>query len=207
MLIRHQKLATCLTVIVTLFGCWSSVVFAGYAHQQHHLDTSSIGARTYSAGFVGNYAGHLTGGHAVSELLHEQASSEHDNVESHDFSDDHGASSSLHESLGSLGDHLEGHSFPADVEGEHYKSDVGATAADYAEVTSASEHYAEVESLGHDHHYNEVELGHHEHHFEDSGSESLHGDYESKPVTGIDHGKGAFSYSTLYESKEHEYQH
>ncbi|XP_034490323.1 histidine-rich glycoprotein [Drosophila innubila] len=106
-----------------------------------------------AAGLLGNYAGALSGGEALSKL---------------DLGDSH-TDHTDHEQLGTLGDHLSEHSFPAD-----YGSSDGGE--EYAE---ASEH--------HEHHY-EPELEEHHH--------------DEQPVPGIDHGKGAFSYSTLYEFKD-----
>ncbi|XP_017134677.2 filaggrin [Drosophila miranda] len=108
-----------------------------------------------SAGLLGNYAGGLTGGEALSKL---------------DFS--HEFSSSEHDQLGALGDHLGEESFPAD----YGSSDAGE---EYAEASELHSHYEE----------------------------------DHKPVPGIDHGKGAFSYSSLYEFKDrdehelHQLQH
>ncbi|BFG01844.1 uncharacterized protein DMAD_01499 [Drosophila madeirensis] len=110
----------------------------------------------HSAGLLGNYAGGLTGGEALSKL---------------DFS--HEFSSSEHDQLGALGDHLSEDSFPAD----------------YGSSSDAGEEYAEASEQ-------------HSHYEEDH-----------KPVPGIDHGKGAFSYSSLYEFKDrdehelHQLQH
>ncbi|XP_023176378.2 uncharacterized protein LOC111603135 [Drosophila hydei] len=59
--------------------------------------------------------------------------------------------------------------------------------ADYGSSDAGVE-YAEASEL-HAHYEPELELEHHEHHAEE-------------PVPGIDHGKGAFSYSTLYEFKD-----
>ncbi|KAH8416886.1 hypothetical protein KR222_010314 [Zaprionus bogoriensis] len=42
---------------------------------------------------------------------------------------------------------------------------------------------------------------HHEQHYEQPLLEE-HGEHGEQPVPGIDHGKGAFSYSTLYEFKD-----
>lgn len=77
-----------------------------------------------------------------------------------------------HEQLGALGEHLSEHSFPAD----YGSSDAGV---EYAE---ASEH--------------------HEHHYEPEPELDLEQHHDEQPVPGIDHGKGAFSYSTLYEFKD-----
>ncbi|XP_062141291.1 histidine-rich glycoprotein [Drosophila sulfurigaster albostrigata] len=109
-----------------------------------------------AAGLLGNYAGALSAGEALSKL---------------DFSDSDAHAD--HEHLGALAEQLSEHSFPAD----YGSSDAGE---EYAE---ASEH--------HEHHY-EPEIEEHHHH------------HDEQPVPGIDHGKGAFSYSTLYEFKDRE---
>ncbi|XP_017869383.1 PREDICTED: sex-determining region Y protein [Drosophila arizonae] len=86
-----------------------------------------------------------------------------------------------HEQLGELGDHLSEHSFPAD----YGNSDAGV---EYAEASELHAHY-------------EPELEHYEHH-------EHHEHHAEEPVPGIDHGKGAFSYSTLYEFKDRqEHEH
>ncbi|XP_030567367.1 uncharacterized protein LOC115767276 [Drosophila novamexicana] len=79
-----------------------------------------------------------------------------------------------HEQLGALGEHLSEHSFPAD----YGSSDAGV---EYAEASEHHEHHYEPEP--------ELELDLEQHH-------------DEQPVPGIDHGKGAFSYSTLYEFKD-----
>ncbi|EDW63079.2 uncharacterized protein Dvir_GJ14701, partial [Drosophila virilis] len=79
-----------------------------------------------------------------------------------------------HEQLGALGEHLSEHSFPAD----YGSSDAGV---EYAEASEHHEHHYEPEP--------ELELELEQHH-------------DEQPVPGIDHGKGAFSYSTLYEFKD-----
>lgn len=78
-----------------------------------------------------------------------------------------------HEELGGLGDHLSEDSFPADYGSSSSSSDAGV---EYAE---ASEHHEQL--------------------YEPQHLEEHHGEL---PVPGIDHGKGAFSYSTLYEFKD-----
>ncbi|KAH8287983.1 hypothetical protein KR044_011538 [Drosophila immigrans] len=60
--------------------------------------------------------------------------------------------------------------------------------ADYGS-SDAGEEYAEASE-------------HHEQHYEPEFHEEQH--HEEQPVPGIDHGKGAFSYSTLYEFKDRE---
>ncbi|EDW00057.1 uncharacterized protein LOC6565519 [Drosophila grimshawi] len=81
----------------------------------------------------------------------------------------------ISEHSGTLGDHLSEHSFPSD----YGSSDAGV---EYAEASEHHEHYESEPKL---------ELDLEEHHGE-------------QPVPGIDHGKGAFSYSTLYEFKDRE---
>ncbi|XP_073835414.1 uncharacterized protein [Musca autumnalis] len=108
-------------------------------------------------------------------------------LESHDFSDDLAKSASAHyESLGSLGDHLDESHFPSDFGESHQKQ-----GDEYAE---GSEHI-EYGAPSYEHEFHEPQ--HYEHE-----SLSLHQhlhDFETKPVPGIDHGKGALSYSTTYE--------
>ncbi|KAM8721308.1 hypothetical protein ACLKA7_007215 [Drosophila subpalustris] len=71
--------------------------------------------------------------------------------------------------------------------GDHLSED--SFPADYGS-SDAGEEYAEA-SEHHAHHYEpEPELEEHYH--------------DEQPVQGIDHGKGAFSYSTLYEFKDRE---
>ncbi|KAH8274206.1 hypothetical protein KR018_007769 [Drosophila ironensis] len=118
----------------------------------HPLGEDLTGSGLHSAGLLGQYAGGLTGGEAISKL---------------DFSSEFDGSADA-EHLGSLGDHLSEEHFPADYGSE-------GLGEEYAEASENHSHY-----------------------------EDAH-----KPVPGIDHGKGAFSYSTLYEFKdrdEHEIQ-
>ncbi|XP_065364413.1 uncharacterized protein LOC135957565 [Calliphora vicina] len=114
----------------------------------------------------------------------------HLNAESHDFSEGlEKSESSNYESLGSLGDHLQESHFPSD----------------YGHETKGSE-YEESAAAGSEH----IEYGGHEHYpqFEHESIGSLHDihsdlhDFDTKPVPGINHGKGALSYSTTYEFKD-----
>lgn len=122
---------------------------------------------------------------------------EHSDYESHDFSEGLSKSESAnYESLGSLGDHLEESHFPSDY-AESYKG------GEYEEA-AASEHieYGGGGGGGYEEHEPQ------QHHFDHESYGSLHDihselhDFESKPVPGINHGKGALSYSTTYEFKD-----
>lgn len=132
-------------------------------------------AGSIQAGVIGgHYGGHLNA-----------------NVEAHDFSEGLAQSeSSNYESLGSLGDHLQESHFPSDY-GHDYKG------GEIEEAAAASEH---IEYAGFEHeHYPQYE-------HESIGSlhdihSDLH-DFDTKPVPGINHGKGALSYSTTYEFKD-----
>lgn len=108
-------------------------------------------------------------------------------VQSHDFSDDLAKSASAqYESLGSLGDHLDKSHFPSDF-GEsqhHHQGD------EYAE---GSEHI-EYGAPSYEHEFHQPQHFEYEHQFHSE----LH-DFDTKPVPGINHGKGALSYSTTYE--------
>ncbi|KAI8124329.1 hypothetical protein FF38_03307 [Lucilia cuprina] len=103
------------------------------------------------------------------------------NAESHDFSEGLAKSeSSNYESLGSLGDHLQESHFPSD-----YGHDEASIAASEHIEYGGHEHFSQHESIG----------SYHDIHSD------LH-DFDSKPVPGINHGKGALSYSTTYEFKD-----
>ncbi|XP_020808453.1 uncharacterized protein LOC110184306 [Drosophila serrata] len=130
----------------------------GYPLDEKDLSSGIL----HSAGLLGNYAGGLTGGEALSKLDFSSSASQEFGGESPDH-------------LGSLGDHLSEEGFPTDFGSS---SDAGEEFSEASEVHS---------------------------HYEDAGDHEEH-----KAVPGIDHGKGAFSYSTLYEFKdrdEHELQH
>ncbi|XP_061398258.1 uncharacterized protein LOC133333963 [Musca vetustissima] len=108
-------------------------------------------------------------------------------VESHDFSDDLAKSASAqYESLGSLGDHLDESHFPTDFGESHHQGN------EYAE---GSEHIEYGAPSSYDHEFHQPQHFEYSEHQFHSG---LH-DFETKPVPGIDHGKGALSYSTTYE--------
>ncbi|KAM7350393.1 uncharacterized protein ACRADG_008995 [Cochliomyia hominivorax] len=117
-------------------------------------------------------------------------------AESHDFSEGlQKSESSNYESLGSLGDHLQESHFPSDYA-------EGAKGSVIEEAAAASEHISYGGGGGgYEHqHYQQIEhesLGGSLH---DVHSE-LH-DFDTKPVPGINHGKGALSYSTTYEFKD-----
>lgn len=127
---------------------------------------------------------------AQAGVIHDDSYSSNDHqgsdIESHDFS----ASETAHfDSLGSLGDHLADSHFPSDFSDSH-----GLNDHEYEEA--ASEH---IESYG-DHN-----LLQHDSSFYSSLHNDIHGDildFHSKPVPGINHGKGALSYSTTYEFKD-----
>lgn len=119
----------------------------------------------------------------------------HEDVESHDFSEGlEKSETSNYESLGSLGDHLQESHFPADYS-------EGAKGSEIEEATAASEHIEYGGGGGGYEHQQYSHLGH-----ESLGSlhdihSDLH-DFDTKPVPGINHGKGALSYSTTYEFKD-----
>lgn len=174
-----------------IFGCAfvltiSCATFAAALHvpYSNDLEVQGIQSAIYNAGPLGNHAGLLSAAKAVSQLQLPKLS---ETVEQHDFSSDDGHS----ESLGAAGDHLDPKHFPAD-----YAEDHGATAEEYEEAEAAgSEHFEEVAH---------ADFGGHEYLDKLDFHGDYHDDYHQQPVVGIDHGKGAFSYSTLYEHKHDE---
>lgn len=142
----------------------AEMLLLGIGIQSHPLGEDLSLGSVHSAGLLGQYAGGLTGGEALSKLDFSSASQEF------------GASDQDH--LGSLGDHLSEDTFPADYGSSHEGGE------EYAEASEVHSHYEGA---------------------------SDHEDH--KAVPGIDHGKGAFSYSTLYEFKDrddhekHQLQH
>lgn len=132
-------------------------------------------AQALCSGTQAGYIGSSSGVHAAGLLgSYAGALSGGEAVAQLQLADVHGGD---HEELGALGDHLSEDSFPADY-GSSSSSSSDAGGVEYAE---ASEH--------HEQHYEPQHLEQEEHHGE-------------LPVPGIDHGKGAFSYSTLYEFKD-----
>lgn len=108
--------------------------------------------------------------------------------ESHDFSEGLANSASSHyESLGSLGDHLDQSHFPSDF-GESHQGDEYSERSDHIEIGAPS----------FEHEHNDFS----QHNFEHDFHSALH-DFDTKPVPGINHGKGALSYSTTYEFQDH----
>ncbi|XP_075156415.1 uncharacterized protein LOC142229732 [Haematobia irritans] len=113
--------------------------------------------------------------------------------EAHDFSEGlEKSASSNYGSLGSLGDHLDQSHFPADF-GESQHGDEYAEGSEHFEIP----HHEVLEDHHdfHPHSFEHESLSHHDIHSD------LH-DFDTKPVPGINHGKGALSYSTTYEFKD-----
>ncbi|XP_036320309.1 uncharacterized protein LOC118734709 [Rhagoletis pomonella] len=165
----------------------SCATFIGALHvpYDNQLEVEGIQSAVYNAGPLGNHAGLLSAAKAVSQLQLPKLS---DDVEAHDFS---GADDGHLESLGAAGDHLDTQHFPADYGGHH-----GATAEDYEEAEgAATENHEDISIPNFSEHGYLEDLDFHG---------DYHGDFHSQPVVGIDHGKGAFSYSTLYEHKHDE---
>ncbi|XP_054728485.1 uncharacterized protein LOC129237638 [Anastrepha obliqua] len=175
-------------LLAKIFGCAfilaiSCATFIGALHvpYDNHLEVQGVQSAIYNAGPLGNHAGLLSAAKAVSEL---QLPKLADDVEAHDFSSADGGG----ESVGVAGDHLEVKHFPAD-----YGEDHGATAEEYEEADGAATQH--IEEIAH------PDFGGHEYLEKLDFHGDYHDDYHRQPVVGIDHGKGAFSYSTLYEHK------
>lgn len=178
-------------LLAKIFGCaiWLTINCVTYAAALHvpytnDLEVQGIQSAIYNAGPLGNHAGLLSAAKAVSQLQLPKLS---EGVEQHDFSSSSGHS----DSLGAAGDHLDPKHFPDD-----YVEDQGVTAEEYEEAeAAASEHHEEVAH---------ADFGGHEYLDKLDFHGDYHDDYHQQPVVGIDHGKGAFSYSTLYEHKHDE---
>ncbi|XP_011185139.1 uncharacterized protein LOC105213782 [Zeugodacus cucurbitae] len=171
--------------ILLTISCATSAASALHVPYSNDLEVQGIQSAIYNAGPLGNHAGLLSAAKAVSQLQLPKLS---ETVEQHDFSSADGHL----ESLGAAGDHLDPKNFPAD-----YAEDHGATAEEYEEAEgAASEHHEEVAHV--------ADFGGHEYLDKLDFHGDYHDDYHHQPVVGIDHGKGAFSYSTLYEHKHDE---
>ncbi|XP_004535455.1 uncharacterized protein LOC101457770 [Ceratitis capitata] len=181
------KIVACACALTISCATLSAALHVPY---DNHLEVQGIQTAIYNAGPLGSHAGLLSAAKAVSELHLPKLSAD---VETHDFSSSADDGDEHVESLGTAGDHLDVKHFPAD-----YADDHGATAEDYEEAEGAAtqqhQEIAHTADFGVGHEYLE--------NFDFHGD--YHDDYHQQPVVGIDHGKGAFSYSTLYEHKHDE---
>ncbi|XP_067635225.1 uncharacterized protein [Eurosta solidaginis] len=179
-------------ILAKIVGCALLLILhcatnAEALHLSHDNQIEGIQSGLYNAGPLGNYAGLLSAAEAVSQL---QSPKSYD-VEEHDFGSNDGDSSDV-ETLGAAGDHLEE---------KHFPTDVGEAAA---HVRSA-ESYEESESAATQQHEDIAESGYEGYeHLQKAGIHGGYQDFHNHPIVGIDHGKGALSYSTLYEHKHDE---